>query len=192
MIARLDGRLAEKSPGSVLIDVGGVGYQAMIPLSTFYQLPEEGVRVTLEVVTNLRENALELFAFGNKEERELFNILRSISGIGPRLGLSILSGIEPGEFQRVVVERDIDRLTRIPGVGRKTAERIVVELKDKLEKKMPRSVSPDPVSEDAILALVTLGYKRSAASSAVREVAKQNPANVAGLIKGSLAWLAGA
>ncbi len=192
MIARLQGLLAEKAPGSVLIDVGGVGYQAMIPLSTFYKLPEEGTRVALEVVTNLRENALELFAFDNKEERELFNTLRSISGIGPRLGLSILSGIDPDEFSRVVIDGDTDRLTKIPGVGRKTAERIVVELKDKLEKRPARRASaPDSMSEDAILALVTLGYKRSDASSAVREAAKQNPAGVAGLIKGSLARLAG-
>jgi len=192
MIARLDGCLAEKAPGSVLIDVGGVGYQAMIPLSTFYRLPDEGSRVTVHVVTNLRENALELFAFDDKDERDLFNLLRSISGIGPRLGLAILSGIEPKEFRAVVLDGDSDRLTTIPGVGRKTAERIVVELKDKLEKQAPRSPARDSGNEDAICALVTLGYKRSVASSAVREVAKQHPAGVAGLIKGSLARLAGA
>ncbi len=190
MIARLTGVLAEKAPGKVLIDVGGVGYGAMIPLSTFYKLPDEGSTVTLEIVTNLRESALELFGFQDRRERRLFNTLRSISGIGPRLGLAILSGIEPEEFRSVIVAGDIGRLTRIPGVGRKTAERIVVELKDKMAAELPMdSVAPSSLSEDAILALVALGYKHGDASTAVLACSKDAPGDVAGLIKRSLARL---
>lgn len=188
MIARLRGQLVEKLPGEVLVDVGGVGYQAHIPLSTFYKLPAEGEQVDLRVVTNLRENALELFAFGTREERSLFNLLRSISGIGPRLGLAILSGIEPEEFQRVVGEANAGRLTAIPGVGRKTAERIVVELKDKVARSV--TAAGGSAVEDAVLALVSLGYKRTEASAAVQATRGEGDGNVATLIKRSLARLA--
>ncbi len=189
MIARLRGTLAEKSPGEVLVDVGGVGYQAQIPLSTFYRLPEEGSEVELQVVTNLRENALELFAFRSAEEKQLFSTLRSITGIGPRVALAILSGTEPEEFRRVVRDGDLTRLVAIPGIGRKTAERLLVELKDKLSGDAEGDLGADSLGEDAVLALVALGYKRGQASNAVKALLPEAGGSVETLIKKSLARL---
>jgi len=170
MIGRLRGVLAEKLPGEVLIDVGGVGYQALISLQTFYALAPQGERVDLFVVTNLRENALELFAFATHEEKVAFNLLRGVSGIGPRLALALLSGIGPAELAKALAASDIGRLVAIPGIGRKTAERLVVELRGKFapDKAMTGLPGEGGIEEDAVSALLGLGYKRTEAEKAVR------------------------
>ncbi len=192
MIGRLKGLLEEKAPGEVLIDVGGVGYQAAIPLSTFYRLPDAGQAVDLFVSTNLRENALELFAFADRKDRDLFNLLRSVSGIGPRLALTVLSGVEASEFFDIVGGEDHARLVAIPGVGRKTAERMIVELKDKLGKFDMRAAAAGDgpaVERDAILALVSLGYSRKDSEAAVKKNRDDGDASLEGVIRRSLATL---
>ena len=189
MIGRLRGILADKSPGSVLIDVGGVGYEAAVSLSTFYGLPEQGQIVTLHVVTSMRETALELFAFADAHERAAFRLLRGVSGIGPRLALAILSGIDSGELARVVGADDLARLISIPGVGRKTAERVLVELRDKMPQGAATEGSSAGVDGDAVAALLALGYKRGDAAEAVRRVMEGGADALEEVIKQSLAVL---
>jgi Holliday junction DNA helicase RuvA len=190
MIGRLKGPVAEKSPAEVVVDVGGVGYQAAISLTTFYSLPDVGAVVDLFVVTNLRENALELFAFADRRERELFKILRSISGIGPRTALQVLSGIEAERLVSVVAAGDAERLIAIPGIGRKTAERMMVELKGRLDSFGGADGGDDESSRDAVLALVSLGYKRKDADAAVvAGKASVGDTSVEALIRASLATL---
>ena len=183
MIGRLTGTVAECTPGSVLLDVGGVGYVLQIPLGTFYSLREgNGARVTLHVYTHVREDALLLFGFAAPEERRAFERLIGISGVGPRTALAVLSGIGVPELERAVREGDRAKLERIPGIGRKTAERVILELKDRLERDArPRrgrtgtDAAAGPPGEpqaggtrsDAIGALEHLGYSRDAAVRAV-------------------------
>ncbi|RMF25255.1 MAG: Holliday junction branch migration protein RuvA [Deltaproteobacteria bacterium] len=188
MIGRLKGRLDEKSPGEVLVDCGGVGYQAQISLATFYRLPAVGEPVDLFTVTNLRENALELFAFADRRERALFNLLRGVSGIGPRMALAILSGIDADELSEVLRSGSSERLVAIPGIGKKTAQRVVLELKEKVggEPEVGDSVG---VLRDAVLALVTLGYRERDADQAVRQSREAGAQTVEDLIKQSLARL---
>jgi len=133
MIARLTGTLVDKGPSRIVVDVGGVGYDVQIPLSTFYPLGEAGSRVELRVHTHVREDALALYGFATPLEHNLFERLISINGVGPKLALAVLSGIEPAELIRAVRSQDVARLTKIPGVGKKTAERIGLELKDRLQ-----------------------------------------------------------
>ena len=191
MIARLRGRLLEKMPTHVVVDCGGVGYQAFVSLRTFCKLPEAGSDVDLVIVTNLRENALELFAFADARERDLFQLLRTVSGIGPRLALSVLSGIDAGDLAAVLASGDVDRLVAVPGVGKKTAERMLVELRGKAaalpEVERPRSAVTD-IESDAVLALVSLGYKPVDARRAVSE-ADGAGKSIEELIKRSLARL---
>ena len=132
VIARLKGTLAEKTPNRLIVDVGGVGYDVLVPLSTFYVLGEPGAPVTLRIHTHVREDVIALYGFATALEQDLFERLISISGIGPKLALAVLSGIDPGELVRAIRTQDVARLTRIPGVGKKTAERIGLELKDRL------------------------------------------------------------
>ena len=132
MIGHLTGRLIDKQPNRILVDVNGVGYELHVPLSTFYGLGETGETVSVKVHTHVREDALVLFGFVTKLELQVFELLISISGVGPRLALAVLSGIEPPELVAAIKNGDVDRLTRIPGVGKKTAERIGLELKDRL------------------------------------------------------------
>ncbi len=169
MIAKLRGTLIEKRPGEVVLDVGGVGYHAHVSLNTFCRLPDVGKPVGLEIVTNLREGALELFGFADPSEKDLFGLLRSVSGIGPRLALAILSGIEADELRRVLRTAAIDRLIAVPGIGRKTAERLLVELKGKVDDGPlpPVDVSLASLENDAVLALLALGYKQADARRAV-------------------------
>lgn len=178
MIGRLTGRLLERSPDRVVIDIGGVGYDVRIPLSTFYRLSPAGAPqpVSLHVHTHVREDALQLFGFATPSEREIFELLIAISGIGPRIALAFLSGIGVDELREAVVTGDRDRLCRIPGVGKKTAERVLLELRDKLglpeEAKATHAVpadgpAPTGVSDDAVSALVNLGYGVSVAEKAV-------------------------
>ncbi len=191
MIARLRGKLLEKIPSQVVIDCGGVGYQAFTSLRTFCRLPEAGADVDLVTVTNLRENALELFAFAEARERDLFQLLRTVSGIGPRLALSVLSGIDATDLAEVLASGDIDRLVAVPGVGKKTAERMLVELKGKVVAQAverPRTAITD-IESDAVLALVSLGYKPLDARRAVSATVSQAGTSIEELIKRSLARL---
>lgn len=192
MIAKLKGLLDEKAPGEVVVDVGGVGYHAAVSVTTFCRLPDEGGEVSLFVVTNLRDNALELFAFHDRRERGLFNLLRTVSGIGPRLALAVLSGLEPDALAKAVGSSDIDRLVAIPGVGRKTAERIIVELKDRVDFVAVEGSSrhaATQVESDAVLALVALGYKEPQARKAVSASMEDAGGSIETLIKTSLGRL---
>ncbi|RMD84385.1 MAG: Holliday junction branch migration protein RuvA [Candidatus Dadabacteria bacterium] len=186
MIARLRGRLLEKSPAEVVVDCSGVGYRAQVSLATYARLPEPGDPVDLFAVTHLRDNAIELFAFADRRERALFNLLRGVSGVGPRLALAILSGIDADELARVLHEGRPERLIAIPGVGRKTAERVVLELREKVPA-VETAGGADGIERDAILALVSLGYKEHEAARAVRASRSEAGGTVEELIKASLA-----
>ena len=176
MIAHLSGTLLEKHVQRLVVDVGGVGYDVQVPLSTFYAVGDAGARVTLRIHTHVREDALQLFGFNSALELRLFERLIAISGIGPRVALAVLSGIEPADLVRAVRQSDLGRLTSIPGVGRKTAERIVIELRDRLPK-MDDAEAPgaeaggaDDVRSDVLSALSNLGYQRAAAEKAIDRV----------------------
>src|SRR5690242_9477894 len=177
MIGQLRGRLAEKRPNLVLVDVGGVGYLVQVPLSTYAALGELHTEVTLLIHTHVREDALALFGFVSAREKHFFELLISASGVGPTLALKILSGMSVEELLPAIRAGDLVRLTRIPGVGRKTAERIVVELRDKLaamEPPQPERVSAagrTQLESDVVSALLNLGYDRRAAEKALEEVA---------------------
>jgi holliday junction DNA helicase RuvA len=171
MIAALRGTLIEKHPNRVIVDIHGVGYDVQVPLSTFYAIGDAGREVSLRVRTHVREDAIALYGFLTALELDLFDRLIAISGIGPKLALAVLSGIDAGELVRAVRGQDVARLTRIPGVGKKTAERIGLELKDKLGSALPAGGAPDPeggdLRADVISALVNLGYQPAAAEKAV-------------------------
>jgi holliday junction DNA helicase RuvA len=171
MIAALRGTLIEKHPNRVIVDIHGVGYDVQVPLSTFYAIGDAGGEVSLRVRTHVREDAIALYGFLTALELDLFDRLIAISGIGPKLALAVLSGIDAGELVRAVRGQDVARLTRIPGVGKKTAERIGLELKDKLGSALPAGGTPDPeggdLRADVISALVNLGYQPAAAEKAV-------------------------
>ena len=174
MIARVAGMLAEKAPGRVIVDVQGVGYDVQVPLSTFYVVGELGTVVTLRVHTHVREDMIALYGFATTLEQELFERLISISGIGPKLALSVLSGIEPPDLVRAIKAQDVARLTAIPGVGKKTAERIGLELKDRMPPSLQAAAdtlkppaAEDQLRDDLLSALVNLGYQRAAAEKAI-------------------------
>jgi Holliday junction DNA helicase RuvA len=181
MIAHLSGTLLSRQATSVILDVGGVGYEVTIPLSTFYELEELGSKVQLRIYTHVREDSLQLYGFKTARERELFMRLISVSGIGPKLGITLLSGMSADEMISSISNNNLARLTLIPGVGRKTAERLVIELRDKIatlaltetEDQVgmatgkPAAPSEDFVRSDALSALVNLGYQRSAAEKAI-------------------------
>ncbi len=190
MIARVRGKLADKAPGEVVIDVGGVGFQLFVSLTTFCRLPETGGTLELLTATVVRENAFDLFGFGTGDERKLFNLLRAVSGIGPKLALAILSGIEPGELAEVLRDGRVERLVAIPGVGRKTAERILVELKGKAGLEGGSSSGGASLEEEAILALVSLGYRQAEARKAVTASKPVADEPIEAVIKRSLTQLA--
>ena len=171
MIAHIRGRLLEKHPTHLIVDVGGVGYQLAVPLSTFYDVGEPGAEVALRVHTHVREDALLLFGFLTALERDLFERLIAVSGVGPRLALAVLSGIEPQGLVRAVRDGDVARLTAIPGIGRKTAERVVLELRDRLPKMLTAEPAIEPATgrlrDDLLSALLNLGYHRPLAEKAV-------------------------
>jgi Holliday junction DNA helicase RuvA len=169
MIASLRGRVLEKSPNRLIVDVAGVGYDLAVPLSTFYTAGDAGAEITLRVHTHVREDQLALFGFATSLELATFERLISVSGIGPKLALSVLSGMEPRDLVATIQRGDVAGLTRIPGVGKKTAERIVVELRDRLPKALAGSDvaarAPEPADalrEDLVSALTNLGYHRQA------------------------------
>ncbi len=182
MIAHLSGTLLSKQATSVILDVGGVGYEITIPVSTFYDLDQEGSIVKLRIYTHVREDALQLYGFKTARERELFMRLISVSGIGPKLGITLLSGMSADEMIASIRTNNLARLTLIPGVGRKTAERLVMELRDKvaslssaqleeeLGAKTPEGAAlptEDSTRSDVLSALLNLGYQRSSAEKAV-------------------------
>src|SRR5690242_18308518 len=178
MIGQLRGRLAEKRPNLVLVDVGGVGYLVQVPLSTYAALGELHTEVTLLIHTHVREDALALFGFVSAREKHFFELLISASGVGPALALKILSGMSVEELVPAIRSGDLVRLTKIPGVGRKTAERIVVELKDKLdavtiESQRPAAASPAGIEADVVSALVNLGYDARGAEDAAAEAKRE-------------------
>ncbi len=172
MIARLTGKLAVKNPDEVILDVHGVGYQIFIPLSTFYELPERGEILTLQIYSAVRENALELYGFLTMKEKELFKLLLSVSKVGPKLSQNILSGISTEDLSTAIVTGDILKLNSIPGIGKKTAERMILELKDKVPKAQAAEQEavtvPGELLDDALSALLHLGYKRTSAERAVK------------------------
>jgi Holliday junction DNA helicase RuvA len=188
MIAHLSGTLLLKQPTSAIVDVGGVGYEVVIPLSTFYELGESGSPVQLRIYTHVREDALQLFGFKTARERELFLQLISVNGVGPGLAIKLLSGMNADEMIASIRTNNLVRLVAIPGVGRKTAERLVVDLRDKiaalsspaLEEEFAAQAaaagspsSPDAMRDDAISALVNLGYQKAAAEKAVKTAADE-------------------
>jgi Holliday junction DNA helicase RuvA len=192
MIGQLRGRLAEKRPNQVLVDVGGVGYLVQVPLSTYAALGELHTEATLLIHTHVREDALALYGFVSSREKHFFELLLSASGVGPALALKILSGMSVEELVPAIRGSDLARLTRIPGVGRKTAERMVVELKDKLEAvavetEKPVSSSPAGVEADVVSALVNLGYDARAAENAAGEAKRETGvANFEKLLRAAL------
>jgi Holliday junction DNA helicase RuvA len=173
VIAHLRGRILDKQPNRIVVDVNGVGYDVAVPLSTFYGLGEAGADIALRIHTHVREDALLLFGFATRLEQDLFERLISVSGIGPKVALAVLSGIEPTDLMTAIQRGDLARLTAIPGVGKKTSERIVVELKDRLPKAetvaVPGTGSPAPsaLRDDVLSALMNLGYHRPLAEKAV-------------------------
>jgi holliday junction DNA helicase RuvA len=182
MIAFLRGRVLEKQPNRVLVDVNGVGYEVFIPLSTFYDVADEGAEVALRVHTHVREDALQLFGFLTLLERQMFERLIAVSGIGPKLAIAVLSGLETRDLVSAVQRADVARLTSIPGVGKKTAERIVLELKDRLTQiaippavdARPQAAGEDRMRGDLLSALQNLGYHRADAERAIEVVLEQS------------------
>jgi len=182
MIGRLMGILLEKQPPAILLDVQGVGYELEASMSTFYQLPECGEDITLHTHLVVREDAQLLYGFYSLSERQMFRNLIKISGVGPKLALTILSGMSAQDFSHCILEGDSKALTRLPGVGKKTAERLVIELKDRLEKddaiKLSSTAGASPAKierhtnpvNDAVSALISLGYKAQQASQMVRDI----------------------
>jgi Holliday junction DNA helicase RuvA len=174
MIGFLRGRVADKQPNKLIVDVQGVGYDVAVPLSTYYDVGDEGAEITLRIYTHVREDALQLYGFLTELERQLFERLIGISGIGPKLAIAVLSGMDSRELLAAVQRGDVARLTAIPGVGRKTSERIVLELKDRLAQMSvgaPAEAAPasgaDRLRGDLLSALQNLGYHRPQAEKAV-------------------------
>ncbi len=185
MIARLTGKLIQKQPNSVIVDVGGIGYELTVPLSTFYDLGAIGSEVTLRAYTYVREDALQLVGFRTDRERRLFLMLTSVSGIGPKLAITLLSGLSAEDLTVAIGQSNLTRLVSIPGVGKKTAERLVVELRDKIpsltinEVDEAHAISADQsgsvMRSEVVSALVNLGYQRGAAEKAVTATFSSEP-----------------
>jgi holliday junction DNA helicase RuvA len=190
MIAQLAGGLAYKSPEHLIIDVQGVGYQVFVSLNSFYRLPEPGSPVSLQIHTHVREDALQLYGFVDREEKDLFLLLTGVSGIGPRLAMSILSGTPTTELQDALEAGDLVRLVAIPGVGKKTAERLVLELRDKI--KVVRAArgaggrQATGLEAEATAALVNLGYRHNEAERAVKAAAAAGAGDLEAVIRTAL------
>ena len=191
MIARLVGQLAHKAPDALIVDVHGVGYRVMVSLNAFAALPEEGERVELAIHTHLRENALELFGFLNADEKSLFGALLAVSGVGPRMALNILSGLPASELLEALAQGNVARLVSVPGIGKKTAERLVVELQDRARllqaaKPTANGRSRGGPGAEAVSALVNLGYRQGDAERVVREVTGRGSTELAEVIREAL------
>ena len=194
MIALLTGSLAYRSPEQIIIDVGGVGYRLQIPLSTFYALPENG-KVSLQVHTHVKEDAINLFGFASSAEKDLFVLLISVSGVGPRLAITILSHIPTEDLALALSSGDIPKLTAIPGIGKKSAERLVLELQDKATAyAMSASIAPqqsptrgnNDIQQDALSALVNLGYKETLAKRALNNLSLPAGTPIEDILKAAL------
>lgn len=180
MIAMLTGELAYRSPEQIIVDVSGVGYRLQIPLSTFYSLPENGP-VKLQIYTHVKEDAIHLFGFSNPAEKDLFTLLISVSGVGPKLAITILSHMPVEELALALCDGDVPRLTTIPGIGKKSAERLVLELQDKAAQYAAAAIPPtegsgtmagvEELHQDALSALINLGYKETLAKRALKNLA---------------------
>lgn len=202
MIAMLSGKIAYKGISHVVVDAQGVGYRVFIPLTTFYALPEADQAITLHIHTSVKEDAIHLFGFYTREERELFQLMISVSGIGPKVALNILSGISSAELLEAISTGNLTKLMAIPGIGRKMAERLILELKEKVMKKMAADAIPaanakqkqaERMREDVLSALMNLGYKAGAARDALEKAARdlqEDPA-MDQLLKKSLKILSG-
>lgn len=183
MIAFLRGRILDKQPNRIVVDVNGVGYDVSVPLSTFYGLADPGGEIALRIHTHVREDALALYGFATRLEQDLFERLIGVSGIGPKVGLAVLSGIEPLDLIHAIERGDLARLTAIPGVGKKTSERIVLELRDRLPRVEVAAVGeaaapveqPLLLRDDLLSALINLGYHRPLAERAVEAAIKRTP-----------------
>jgi Holliday junction DNA helicase RuvA len=202
MIAMLSGKIAYKGISHVVVDTHGVGYRVFIPLTTFYELPEAGEAVTLHIHTSVKEDAIHLFGFYTQQERELFQLMISVSGIGPKLAMGILSGISARELLEAISGGHLTKLVTVPGVGRKMAERLILELKEKVIKKMSADKIPltdvrqklnETMREDVLSALINLGYKPNAARDALEKAASAAEGDPAmdQLLKKALKILAG-
>jgi len=195
MIALLTGQIAHKSPDHVILDVHGVGYRVMIPFSTYYELPEEG-QATLHIHTSVREDAILLYGFRTRTEKSFFQLLISVSGIGPKLARDILSNIQPPQLAAALQQGDLHKLSAIPGIGKKTAERLVLELKDKAGKldsgsipagdAVGRSLPAGSVLDDVSSALVNLGYKDPQVRKVLAELDCAGSASVEDVLKQAL------
>lgn len=193
MIAQISGKLAQKQPGEVVIDVGGVGYLVFIPLNVFYHLPDLGAPMSLQIHTHVREDALQLFGFHDLAEKQVFLLLMGVSGIGPKLALNILSGIPAEELAKALRHGDQVRLVSIPGVGKKLAERMIVELKDKFATftlaTLASTAKPEASSQkmqDAVSALINLGYKKPEIEKTVRDVLKNEALSLEDVLRETL------
>ncbi|MGV8056516.1 MAG: Holliday junction branch migration protein RuvA [Smithellaceae bacterium] len=202
MIALICGKIAYKGISSIVVDIGGVGYRVFIPLTTFYQLPEAGELVTLHVHTHVKEDAINLFGFYTVQERDFFQLMISVSGIGPKLAMGIISGIPIHDLLQAISRSDVGKLVSIPGVGRKMAERLILELKEKVIKKMMIEQIPaaddqrkagEMIKEDVLSALVNLGYKNNTAKDALDKVMQLSEEDLTldALLKKTLKILAG-
>ncbi len=196
MIAHLSGVLEDKAPDQLIVDVGGVGYLVFVSLQTFYRLPESGQRIRLHIHTHVREDALQLFGFLDEQEKADFVLLKGVSGIGPRLAVNILSGIPVEELEDALRAGDVTRLLAIPGVGRKMAERLVVELREKVGTSPGSDAVAIPdaepaVSADAVSALINLGYRQAQAEKAVQHALRDGRSTLTGIIQESLRSLSG-
>lgn len=191
MIALLTGKLAHKSPDFIILDVNGVGYRVQIPFSTYYDLPEGGSTIALNIYTHVKEDAINLYGFRTMAEKEMFQLLISVSGIGPKLGNGILSNIGAEELCQALVSGDLVRLSAIPGIGKKTAERLVLELKEKVKKMGTLAAAPatatagakQDVHDDVLSALVNLGYKEAVVQKVLGEIGIGADASVEATLK---------
>lgn len=190
MIARLTGILEDKTPEQLIIDVNGVGYQVFVSLQTFSRLPAVHERVSLYVYTHLREDALQLYGFLEEKEKTIFLLLKGVSGVGPRLALNVLSGIPVDELESALRTSDVTRLLAVPGVGKKTAERLIVELREKVgtldNGHFLGMGEQAALATEAISALVNLGYRRVEAEKTVRDVVRRGVTTIAEIIRESL------
>jgi Holliday junction DNA helicase RuvA len=197
LIALLTGKIAHKSPAYIILDVNGVGYRVQIPFSTYYELPDEGGTVSLNIYTHVKEDSISLFGFRTPTEKDFFQLLISVSGIGPKMGKDILSNIQVAELGQAIARGDLARLSGIPGIGRKTAERLVLELKDKvlkLDVSQPAKggvgdiTSPD-LMDDVASALVNLGYKEAVVNKVLAEMKVLDDTSMETVLKQALKLL---
>ena len=187
MIASLKGIVSSKKPDGVIVEVGGIGYQVSVPLCSLCNIPDHGGEIFLNIYTHVREDALQLYGFLTEEERKVFVTLLGINGIGPKLGLAILSGMPVQRFMEAVIKEDVDLLTTIPGLGKKTASRLILELKEKLPK--ISDYSEGHFLGDAVSALTNLGYKRSFSEKAVEAAIKNGADSVENIMREALKYL---